>query len=75
METEEINIGDVVTLKSGGPKMTVKKYVWDPKKGDYDKNQVNCSWFENEKVVEHSFQISQLTKPKGGGAKFSVIGD
>jgi len=65
METEEINIGDVVMLKSGGPKMTVKEYEWNPIKGYYNKEKVNCSWIENGIAGEHSFQISQLTKPKG----------
>ena len=37
--TAEIKAGDIVTLKSGGPKMTV---AW------VDDGQANCEWFDTK---------------------------
>ncbi len=36
-ETSKIEVGDVVQLNSGGPKMTVDTM---------DKNKVSCVWFD-----------------------------
>ena len=45
--------GDLVTLKSGGPQMTVDKYVW---KGNYkSQNIIDCIWFEGEKRLTAEF--------------------
>ncbi len=43
--------GDVVILKSGGPKMTIK-YC--------DDRQVICNWFENNTKNEDNFLPTQL---------------
>lgn len=32
-----INIGDIVSLKSGGPKMTAEAFKWDEHTGKYNK--------------------------------------
>ena len=48
--------GDVVRLKSGGPKMVVDrvKYFSD------DSASVYCVWFENNKKLEYDFPPSGL---------------
>jgi uncharacterized protein YodC (DUF2158 family) len=54
----EFKPGDVVRLKSGGPKMTVRKK---------SHNQINeaeplvtCVWFVNEEIREASFSPENL---------------
>lgn len=57
-----MNIGDVVTLKSGGPKMTVVS-----KTSLSDVPNMNCSWFEGPMLYTGSFpqEALRLTeKPK-----------
>ena len=46
--------GDVVRLKSGGPKMTVRGY--DPIDGE----EVTCEWMSNNAIQERSFHQSTL---------------
>lgn len=50
---QQIQIGDVVILKSGGPPMTVHNI------GDYSPTGPNpgllCVWFDNAKKVEDVF--------------------
>jgi uncharacterized protein YodC (DUF2158 family) len=72
---EEIKEGDVVVLKSGGPKMTVKKFAWNPSKGEYSKDKVECTWFEESKLLEGSFYLSEIKKYVNKGAKIKIIGD
>ena len=43
--------GDVVTLKSGGPKMTVS---W------VEGNEVGCVWFDGPKEQGSSFKVAVL---------------
>ncbi len=51
---DEINVGDVVTLKSGGPKMTVF-LVRD--------SGAECQWFNDEERVLHGFfLVTSLAK-------------
>jgi len=51
--------GDIVVLKSGGPKMTIEKIV--------HKNEPNpeivahCIWFENEQVKGDAFSIDIIS--------------
>jgi uncharacterized protein YodC (DUF2158 family) len=49
----DLKIGDIVTLKSGGPKMTVTSAPEDDGSGG---KVVHCSWFGGEKhnQLEHS---------------------
>ena len=42
----EFKIGDTVTLKSGGPRMTVK----DPSRDINGKPHVECRWFDKNDV-------------------------
>jgi len=58
--------GDIVTLKSGGPQMTVEKYkremvdLYSMRDSDH---VVICTWFDNEyKLVSHEFEQEALKK-------------
>jgi len=51
---EDFEIGDVVQLRSGGPKITVHGLVSD---GD-----VVCQWFEGNEVHKESFPKEALKK-------------
>lgn len=51
---EDFEIGDVVELRSGGPRMTVHGLVSD---GD-----VVCQWFESSEVHEGNFPKEVLKK-------------
>ena len=51
---EDFEIGDVVQLRSGGPRMTVQGLVSD---GD-----VVCQWFEGNAIHEKSFPKEALRK-------------
>lgn len=57
--TDEFKPGDVVQLKSGGPRMTVKA-VREP-------DEVICVWFEKTKRYEDVFDapLIALHKPSG----------
>ena len=57
----EFKIGDVVVLKSGGPKMTINKL------GDYSlsggpKNAAKCIWFTDNKLEDALFDLNALEK-------------
>ena len=61
---EDFEIGNVVQLRSGGPKMTVHGFAPD---GD-----VICQWFEGNAVHEESFPREALQKVelvKAGGSR------
>lgn len=54
---DEIKIGDVVFLKSGGPNMTVEKIQ--------DNDIADCIWFDKDKNLQrNTFSLSILQKPK-----------
>lgn len=59
----EINVGDVVRLKSGGPKMTVAKI------GVYHGGvaQATCHWFAGDKVETGLFPLAALEKVEQSG--------
>jgi len=42
---KEIEIGDVVVLKSGGPKMTVNDI--------FDDGTIECAFFDSKKVMQY----------------------
>jgi uncharacterized protein YodC (DUF2158 family) len=55
---KKFTIGNVVRLKSGGPKMTVNGYYsFDGEDSDTD---VVCTWFEKGKVQEATFHQDLL---------------
>lgn len=49
---ENIKVGDVVELKSGGPEMTVM---------EFDEGKLMCQWFEKDE--EGAATIRELTLP------------
>lgn len=58
MENEQIEVGDVVILKSGGPRMTVDLI---------DGEDVQCTWFDDKNALEQrSFKSNLLRKPSVG---------
>lgn len=52
MKTIEINVGNVVQLKSGGPKMVVSKIDHN----FYD-HPIGCTWFDKNDNI-HYYQFS-----------------
>lgn len=46
-----ISVGDVVTLKSGGPQMTVRAI---------DGDAAECEWFAEDTHYERSFKVATL---------------
>lgn len=52
---EEIKAGDIVYLKSGGPKMTVGAI-------DEGREIAECTWFQKNLVENESFYVATLTK-------------
>jgi len=55
-----IKKGDVVTLKSGGPKMTVQS-IGDSKPGPLGTVRwIRCIWFNNNLVNEYNFDEAVL---------------
>lgn len=57
---EQLKVGDVVQLKSGGPKMTIDGI------GKYGmgstRDEANCVWFEGAKKMSALFELPTLTK-------------
>jgi uncharacterized protein YodC (DUF2158 family) len=58
---DEIKVGDVVQLKSGGPDMTVEDV------GDYTMTTgltdgVKCTWFDGKKTATQVFGRQSLVK-------------
>jgi uncharacterized protein YodC (DUF2158 family) len=59
MPNGEIQPGDVVQLKSGGPNMTVT-YV--DSADEYGPAQARCAWFDQKKECSGSFPLHALNK-------------
>ena len=59
---EDLKKGDVVILKSGGPKMTVQNFVAQKPGLTTDVKWVHCIWFEGNTVHEYNFERSVLKK-------------
>lgn len=56
MANDEIKVGDVVRLRSGGPRMTVVN-----RRGE-NNAWVECQWFDDKKqVTEKGFIVDALT--------------
>lgn len=53
---ETFKIGDVVVLKSGGPKMTINEDAPD------EDNTIECVYFEGEKRQHKTFHVETLMK-------------
>ena len=72
--SKELKMGDVVRLKSGGPKMTIAN-ISEPRPGPIPPAKwVRCIWFEGSNIFEYSFDSSGLEKVAGkaGPAKKPV---
>jgi len=54
----EIKQGDVVQLKSGGPRMTVSLVAKD--KDNVEVLSACCDWFEGSKAVKGTFPLHSL---------------
>jgi uncharacterized protein YodC (DUF2158 family) len=54
----EFKMGDVVVLKSGGPKMTIEKI--GPRNSNNGEIVANCVWFENNQTKEDKFNLVSL---------------
>jgi uncharacterized protein YodC (DUF2158 family) len=64
MAKAQFKAGDVVQLKSGGPKMTVN----GPSTGN--QQVINCSWFDkDEKLAHGDFITETLVKVDDAGGK------
>lgn len=46
MEQRRFEIGEQVTLKSGGPEMTIRGIHYDVLANEYDDDMYDCIWFE-----------------------------
>lgn len=57
---EELKEGDVVQLKSGGPRMTIAGI--DVYGMGSTKKKANCVWFEGAKKLESLFELHSLEK-------------
>ena len=57
---KQFNDGDVVTLRSGGPKMTVNGYM--------EFGEVHCQWFEGNELKKGFFAEDSLAVLKHNGA-------
>ena len=55
---EDLKVGDVVQLKSGGPKMTIEQI------GDFNRTHIEakCVWFNETKRESGLFELSSLGK-------------
>jgi uncharacterized protein YodC (DUF2158 family) len=50
----ELNVGDVVSLNSGGPLMTIKRRS--------ENTEVECQWFDGQDLRGGAFEVRSLTK-------------
>lgn len=55
MDNRELKAGDIVVLKSGGPKMTIEWF------GTYSGvAKAQCTWFEGAKKSSELFAVNSL---------------
>lgn len=56
----DLKVGDVVRLKSGGPKMTIDQI--DVFMSGSKRQQARCVWFDGAKQTTHVFELEVLEK-------------
>lgn len=61
MMAKDFKTGEVVQLKSGGPKMTVSSYAADGER-------VYCQWFSGSKLESGSFPVESVERVVVGTA-------
>lgn len=70
MAEQKFQPGDVVTLKSGGPRMTVVDYG---KYGHGDEESYLCKWFDNKhNRMQDTFTEAELERDVPRQATFRV---
>lgn len=67
MAQSNLQVGDVVTLKSGSPKMTIseiitKEHFYDGPSKELEVNQIKVEWFDGSNVKSAKFSEPQLEK-------------
>jgi uncharacterized protein YodC (DUF2158 family) len=62
--TNEMKIGDVVRLKSGGPEMTILDYSND---GEGEGNPFLCCWFEPKSATYEEVELTPAALVLVGG--------
>jgi uncharacterized protein YodC (DUF2158 family) len=63
---DEFKVGDIVMLKSGGPRMTISQVAQDTN----EEQRAWCDWFEGNKPHKGDFLVAQLKhieEGSGGG--------
>lgn len=61
MSDAEVNVGDVVTLKSGGPKMTVEQ-IGPFSMSSSGRNKAKCTWFDGTQKMNALFELVTIQK-------------
>jgi uncharacterized protein YodC (DUF2158 family) len=59
---KNLNVGDLVVLRSGGPVMTVEGV-------GMDRESAYCAWFSGKKLEHGSFNVATLERPPVDAAK------
>ena len=62
MGNNEFKKGDVVVLKSGGPKMTIRDFTWNAYSGQRNNDEVLCYWFKDGSLVQDEFDVNTLCR-------------
>jgi uncharacterized protein YodC (DUF2158 family) len=57
---DEFKVGDVVRLKSGGPRMTIEELGDYSTMGVAGHDQAKCVWFEGTKHLRGVFEFASL---------------
>lgn len=57
---DQMKVGDVVKLKSGGPRMTIEEIGDYSPMGSAGHDQAKCVWFEGAKRMRGAFEFSTL---------------
>ncbi len=60
----EFKVGNVVRLKSGGPKMTIEQYPCYDMGIEYT-DKVKCVWFDRNKIFSNIFPIETIELDEG----------
>ena len=54
---QNLKVGDIVLLKSGGPAMTIQRIGDFSAFGTGGKTQAECVWFDGRKALSQVFQL------------------